>query len=248
MGDIHADRERDLRCVRCGKMHPRKQVLQEEFYGLVMAESARRGPRADIKEVLGEAGDRLQKKFHLDAHEVLEIAQAEADRLRASREEKARPHQVDNSRVEDQSELAEMALNAQDSAVRWSAVERLTAEGQLAWVAQAARDAAVRRAAVEKLTDPAYLFVVINKAEDFAMRQLALEKLADQEWLAHVVAEAQHRAIRRLAFQRITDQSALALTAIHAQDTDLREAAFNKLTDEGDRKVVVLSRLRRSTP
>ncbi len=129
-------------------------------------------------------------------------------------------------------ELAKMALENKDAAIRGAAVEKLIDQALLVRIAMEDADADVRNRAVQALTNQADLAKIALENKDAAIRSAAVEKLIDQTLLVRIAMEGADAGVRNRAVQALTNQAGLARVATEAPDAEVRADATRRLADQ----------------
>lgn len=126
-------------------------------------------------------------------------------------------------------ELAKIALEGKDTAMRGAAVEKLTDQELLARIAMEDADANVRNRAVQSLTDQAGLAKVAMQSPDANVRTKAAHLVTDQTIVAQIALGAPDIAARADAAGRLADQTVLSKVATGDGDAGIRAAASTRL-------------------
>jgi hypothetical protein len=132
----------------------------------------------------------------------------------------------------DQTVLAKVVVEDENSYARQAAVEKLTDQSVLAKVALTDKDKYVRQKAVAKVADQAVLAKVVLEDDELFVRNAATEGLLDMSLLAKVVLEDKAWEVRETAVRKLSDLALLAEVAVHDNDWNVREAAIGKLKDQ----------------
>jgi hypothetical protein len=129
-------------------------------------------------------------------------------------------------------ELARIAREDSNPAVRYAATVMVADQPLLAKIALQDPDANVRRAAIGKVTDQRLLSSIALNTPDPGVANVALGKLTDSSFLADVAVNAKDAKVRRSAIERIADPLLLAKIATQSKDADVRSTAAAKLIDQ----------------
>jgi hypothetical protein len=136
------------------------------------------------------------------------------------------------SELADQSLLAKIALQEENQHARERAVRKLADQSLLARVALEDKDVHVREAAAEKLTDQPSLAKVVGETKDANIRNLALRSLKDQALLESIALQNDDKTARTAAVAKLIEQPLLAKVVVETKDADVRDLAIRSLTDQ----------------
>jgi len=120
--------------------------------------------------------------------------------------------------------LAEIARNAKDPDVRWTAVDRVTDPTAITMITAVVADIAknhlhsgVRKAAVVRVTDQSVLADIAKNDKHPDVRKAAVSQLTDQSALANIAKNDKHPDVRKAAMGRVTDHGLIADITVSAQ-------------------------------
>jgi hypothetical protein len=143
------------------------------------------------------------------------------------------------AKINDQSDLAEVAIEAPYNSIQLAAVEKLTYQHLLARVAALSKSLATRHAAFAKITDENatadmlnnYFYSYLAKYQDSDLISAALAKITSPSILANLARNTKYSAPGLAAVDKLTDQSELANVFLYAALREVSLAAKKKVTD-----------------
>ena len=137
------------------------------------------------------------------------------------------------TRIQDQSKLAEIAVQDNDMNARRTAVARLNDQSLLERIAVEDKDAEVRITALSKITNQEWLAKMAVETKDERVRIVTMWNLTDMVLIARLATGENNEKVRRAAVNKLTDQGLLAKIALADKDAEVRSVAVMKLTDQG---------------
>ena len=136
------------------------------------------------------------------------------------------------SELSDQSLLAKIALQEENQHARIRAVQKLADQLLLARVALEDKDGQVRQAAAQKLTDQPSLAKVVGETKDLNIRTITMRSLKDQALLARIALQNDDNTARTVAAAKLSDQPLLTQLVLETKDAEVRDIAMRSLTDQ----------------
>ena len=127
-----------------------------------------------------------------------------------------------------------IANHSEETMARISQIEKMNADENQTILAEFALnddDVFVRRTAVRKLTDQVILAIITTNETATGIRRIAIEKLTDQTLLAELAQNDPNYTIRWTAINKLEDQELLEKIAMNDTSIDVRVGAAATLTD-----------------
>jgi hypothetical protein len=150
-----------------------------------------------------------------------------------------RPESKYLTKIIDQTELAKIAIEGEDSLIRLAAFEQITDQAILGKLVIDSPVFCV--AALEKLTDQAVIAKLAIEERESEYIQIALERIIDQALLAKVAQEGGGLGYRMVAVRKLTDQVLLAKVALENDIDKVRIGAVEKLKDPALLRKIVMN-------
>jgi phosphosulfolactate synthase (CoM biosynthesis protein A) len=157
----------------------------------------------------------------------------EIDLLNNNRYKDFQPKSIEELEgITNQTFLAVVANNNENTEIRLAAVQRLENQTALANIAYNDSDIQIRLEAVKRLDNQTFLANVAYNNSFVQVRLAALRKLTNKTSIANVAYNDRDVQIRLEAVKRLDNQTSLANVAYNDRDTQVRFAAVKKLTNQ----------------
>ena len=140
---------------------------------------------------------------------------------------------ADISAVTNQTELAQIAMEATDREVRDDAFYKITDQEILAKIVLESKIEMHRAIALNnKLKDEKLIEKVAIQAKEYYDRSMAIDCLTNETVLTRIALTESDERLRSKICAKLTKQSSLAKIATESKDADLRRQAFERLNKE----------------